>query len=209
MGDAASERDWVLPDEPVPVRLMATIWADTDGVHDDFAAPSDLDDWLDAIGVARHGITATRDEFLRAHALRDSVRRLAALVTGDERSAAVSAVPDVVQAIETVNATARETPVLQLTLREGNLDFSPETAASPVTGALAEVAAEAQQLLGPNNSVLRACHAPGCVLYFAKTHPRREWCSVACGNRARAARHYQTVRSTRSTTNARDSKNQQ
>jgi predicted RNA-binding Zn ribbon-like protein len=32
------------------------------------------------------------------------------------------------------------------------------------------------------------------VLYFVKTHPRREWCSVACGNRVRAARHYQRGR---------------
>ncbi|HEY0690395.1 MAG TPA: CGNR zinc finger domain-containing protein [Kribbella sp.] len=23
-----------------------------------------------------------------------------------------------------------------------------------------------------------------------KDHPRREWCSTTCGNRARAARHY-------------------
>jgi predicted RNA-binding Zn ribbon-like protein len=35
---------------------------------------------------------------------------------------------------------------------------------------------------------LRACGAPGCVLMFVKDHPRREWCSVACGNRARQAR---------------------
>ena len=41
---------------------------------------------------------------------------------------------------------------------------------------------------------LRACHAPGCVLYFLKDHPRREWCSTACGNRARAARHYRRHR---------------
>jgi predicted RNA-binding Zn ribbon-like protein len=39
-----------------------------------------------------------------------------------------------------------------------------------------------------------ACHAPGCVLYFLKTHPRREWCSVTCGNRVRAARHYERIR---------------
>jgi predicted RNA-binding Zn ribbon-like protein len=50
-------------------------------------------------------------------------------------------------------------------------------------------------LLGGEDAArLRACYAPGCVLYFIKTHPRREWCSVACGNRVRAARHYQRVR---------------
>ena len=37
---------------------------------------------------------------------------------------------------------------------------------------------------------LRVCGAPGCVLMFARDHTRREWCSNACGNRARQARHY-------------------
>jgi len=45
-------------------------------------------------------------------------------------------------------------------------------------------------LVGEDRVNLRACYAPGCVLYFVKDHPRREWCSHACGNRARAARHY-------------------
>jgi predicted RNA-binding Zn ribbon-like protein len=188
----------MLPDEPVPVRLMATIWADTDGGHDDLAAPPDLDEWLDAIGMARGGVAATRDEFLRARALRDSVRRLAAFVTGDDRPAAASAVAEVRQALETVNAVVRELPSPQLVVNEANLELAAGSAASPVTAALAEVAAEAQQLLA-RGAMLRACHAPGCVLYFAKTHPRREWCSVACGNRVRAARHYRTVRSARPT----------
>ena len=41
---------------------------------------------------------------------------------------------------------------------------------------------------------LRTCGAPGCVLMFLKHHPRREWCSNACGNRARQARHYDRTR---------------
>jgi predicted RNA-binding Zn ribbon-like protein len=43
---------------------------------------------------------------------------------------------------------------------------------------------------GSQAGELRACGAPGCVLMFVKDHPRREWCSTACGNRARQARHY-------------------
>jgi predicted RNA-binding Zn ribbon-like protein len=31
---------------------------------------------------------------------------------------------------------------------------------------------------------------PNCVLFFIKDHPRREWCSPGCGNRARVAHHY-------------------
>jgi predicted RNA-binding Zn ribbon-like protein len=49
-------------------------------------------------------------------------------------------------------------------------------------------------LTGDERPRLRACNAPGCVLYFVKDHPRRQWCSNACGNRARAARHYQRHR---------------
>src|SRR6266851_2221676 len=116
-------RSWVLPDEPAPVRLMSTIWPGADGIHDDLAGPADLDAWLNAVGIDRHGARATEDELRSAIRLRDAVRRLAD--RGDQ---------------------------------------------------------------------LRACHAPGCVLYFVKSHPRREWCSVACGNRARAARHYDKIR---------------
>ena len=43
---------------------------------------------------------------------------------------------------------------------------------------------------GPHADDLRKCGAPGCVLMFLKNHPRREWCSATCGNRARQARHY-------------------
>lgn len=43
---------------------------------------------------------------------------------------------------------------------------------------------------GPDQERLKACLAPGCVLYFMQNHPRREWCSAGCGNRARVARHY-------------------
>ena len=43
---------------------------------------------------------------------------------------------------------------------------------------------------GPDRLLIRSCPAPGCVLYFLREHPRREWCSTTCGNRVRAARHY-------------------
>ena len=67
-----------------------------------------------------------------------------------------------------------------------------------MTTGLAQVADQSVGLLaGQDAARLRACYAPGCVLYFVKTHPRREWCSVACGNRVRAARHYQRARDRR------------
>jgi len=52
------------------------------------------------------------------------------------------------------------------------------------------VAASGVALLsGQQRSLLRACRAPGCILFFVQNHARREWCSAECGNRARVARH--------------------
>ena len=65
------------------------------------------------------------------------------------------------------------------------------TAHDPALAAVAAIAEEAVALFaGPDRLLLRACRAPGCVLYFVRNHPRREWCSDGCGNRARVARHY-------------------
>ena len=100
-----------------------------------------------------------------------------------------------------VNALVAETQPERLSLRDGQLTLAEQTSTSPATTALATVAGEAVHLLtGPDAARLRACQAPGCVLYFVKTHPRRQWCSDACGNRTRAARHYQRIRASTSAT---------
>lgn len=187
----------MLPEEPGPVRLMATIWADTEGLHDDLQAPSDVDQWLDSIGAGAHRAGTTPSEFRHARELRDSLRRLAAFVTGDDRPA-VGPPGDLDRAIAIVNAAAAEqtTPRLRRNGREKNAALTL-TSDTTVRGALAAVAAEAQTLLADDQETLRACYAPGCVLYFVRTHHRREWCSVACGNRARAARHYKAIKEAR------------
>src|SRR5580692_1691858 len=183
------------PDEPLPVRLMSTIWADADGPHDDLRTTADLNGWLDAVGVDRAGARATEGELAAARALRDAVRLLAAHVTGDDRPGAAAATADVGAALDQVNVTAAALPAPRLALRDGRLELGPPGGPSPVTTALAQAAEQAVALLGGEDADrLRACYAPGCVLYFVKTHPRREWCSVACGNRVRAARHYQRAR---------------
>jgi len=192
---APAERTWVLSDETPPVRLMSTIWADADGVHDDLRTTSDVDEWLDAVGVDRAGAHATAGELATTRALRDAVRRLAAYVTRDGRPGAASAAADVAAAVSQVNSIAAELPAPRLALGDGRLEREAHGGPSPVTTGLAQVAEQAVALLGGEDAGrLRACYAPGCVLYFVKTHPRREWCSVACGNRVRAARHYQRAR---------------
>ncbi|MFI1485060.1 CGNR zinc finger domain-containing protein [Streptomyces sp. NPDC020747] len=51
-------------------------------------------------------------------------------------------------------------------------------------------------LASPDRQRLRACHAPRCVRYFLKDHPRQEWCKPSCGNRARVARHHERHKKT-------------
>jgi len=44
-------------------------------------------------------------------------------------------------------------------------------------------------------TAIRECQAPGCGLMFVPRHPARRWCSSwTCGNRTRAAHHYQRRR---------------
>lgn len=190
-------RSWVLPDESAPVRLMSTIWADTAGLHDDFATPADVGAWVEAVGVSPGEAPATEADLEDAIRLRDASRRLAGHVTRDTRGEA-SAMTGVEEAIATLNEASRYRAGPRLTHQDGRLRWEQDGSVSPVKAGLAEVAEQSINLFGGREAYqLRACYAPGCVLYFIKTHPRREWCSVACGNRARAARHYQKVRTQR------------
>lgn len=187
----------LLPDEPAPVRLMNTIWADTRGVHDELTSPVAFAEWLAAVtDYERSDLGGTSQrELAEALLLRDSLRRLAAYSTGDERPSAQSPVSDLDEAVAAVNAVLADSPQTELALRDGRLRATRPRRASAARSALAQLGQDAVELLtGPAAVKLRACNAPGCVLYFVKTHPRREWCSEGCGNRVRAARHYQRTR---------------
>ena len=188
---------WVLPGEPAPVRLMNTIWADTKGVHDDLTTPIALREWLTVVND-RDWRTVTKvnvEELAEARLLRDSLRRLAAICTHDLRAGAQSPVESPDEALAAVNIAVTHRSIPQLAIRDGRLQPGHVTSASPTRAALAELAHGSIELFTrPATPTLRACNAPGCVLYFVKSHPRREWCSEACGNRARAARHYQRSR---------------
>lgn len=190
--------------EPLPVELMNTIWADRDGVHD---ALADLDEalaWLSAI-ASRTDLqigddltqVGLQDRLPLAQALRrlrDALRRLAAHATTDQRSTAASPISDIEAAAADLNRAAAAAPRWsEIELGEG---ATPKRVVRSTKGrpeaAISQIADLAVTLFtGPERESLRACHAPGCVLYFVKGHPRREWCSAACGNRARVARHYQ------------------
>jgi predicted RNA-binding Zn ribbon-like protein len=181
----------LLPEEPRPVRLMNTIWADRDGLHDGFTSAVGVAAWLHGTDLLPAVPDVTSDEAARARRLRDAVRGLAAWATDDDRPIAQEA-PATDEAIETINRTARTSAPTPLLRRDGGaLRRELATEGSAVRAALGTVAVEAIELFtGELAPELRACHAPRCVLYFVRQHPRRAWCSPGCGNRARVARHY-------------------
>ena len=165
--------------EPVPVELMNTIRADRDGVHDALGDPAGT----------RRGCARSRP----------ALRGLAAAATGDPRPAAVSAVTELQNAVTAVNEAAGLAPSWPtLAWAPGreprrllrSTDQGAQTAISVI--AEQEIALFSQE----DRLGLRASMAPGCVLHFLNEHPRREWCSAACGNRAGVARHYEHHRNT-------------
>ncbi|MEU4442336.1 CGNR zinc finger domain-containing protein [Actinosynnema sp. NPDC050801] len=176
------------PDEPRPIRLTNTLRADRSGVHDHLTTTAELSAWLD-------GPPATEADLAAFRTLRRALRDLAALLTGDTRP--IAADRDAGRAVADLNrAATAATTWPQLELHDGAPRLRTTSDAPAATAALAGTAAEAIAMFtGPDHARLRACYAPGCVLYFTKDHPRREWCSPACGNRARAARHYRRTTS--------------
>ncbi|MFJ2647339.1 CGNR zinc finger domain-containing protein [Streptomyces sp. NPDC087420] len=191
--------------EPLPVELMNTLWADREGVYDALVDAGDLARWLRAVEArfsprleldgAEAGAASDsgRPPVERFRELRDALRRLAAVATGDTRPAAASPVPDLAPAVAAVNRACAYAPTWsQLAWNEDEPPARADGSSySPEARALSRIAEESVQLFtGPDVAELRACHAPGCVRYFVRAHPRREWCSAGCGNRARVARHY-------------------
>ena len=196
--------------EPLPVELMNTIWADRAGVHDALDHPDTALGWLRALGERLEPepsvIAAWLDEERpvdlrhavdRLRRLRDALRRLAVEATGDPRDAAMSAIDERQVALDVLDRSCAARPIWSTLAwppgqEPGRIVHLDGTVGDAV---IALLAADAVELFsGPTRFQLRGCLAPGCVLYFVKQHPRREWCSAGCGNRARVARHYQRHR---------------
>ncbi|MEU3405081.1 ABATE domain-containing protein [Streptomyces sp. NPDC006670] len=157
---------------------------------DALAAPADLDRWLahragDFSAPLRPRLSepATRAHFERFLELRRALREVAAAHTAGRAPQDAD--------VRTVNRAAR------LAARWDELSTTAPAGAvtrwnepDPQLAALGEVAADGVRLFGgaPERPV-HACPAPGCILYFLQTHARRAWCTAACGNRVRVARH--------------------
>ncbi|MBL7501108.1 ABATE domain-containing protein [Frankia sp. CNm7] len=180
--------------EPPAIELGNTIHAARGRPRDALLTVPDLVDWLRAMRPRLAAaltdddlLDAGEDDLRMARALRDTIRALA-----DAAANGRAPDPDVVTAL---NRLARRTSWW----RELRVDPEPRVVVSsaerPVALVLTALADDAVGLFGgPAGAEVRACHGPGCILYFLHGAPRREYCSAGCGNRARAARHYARTR---------------
>jgi predicted RNA-binding Zn ribbon-like protein len=184
-----------LRQEPLALELHNTLYAARGELIDGLESADGLSAWLAAIAdrlpePARDADASRHPEFL---ALRGAVR--------DALQAALEGEPVPASALEVINVAVGRAPVSPLAVVRPDGRLQAETryhTADATDVALAALAADAIELLaGPDRERLRACGAPGCVLMFSKDHPRRTWCSAACGNRVRQARHYERVRHAR------------
>lgn len=122
----------------------------------------------------------------RLRALRDQLRVLLA-----SRADALPAPDEALRAVNDALTRAPAAALLCWDPVQGLHRVQAHPTDRIVDHALAVLAADAADLLtGPDAERLAACDSAPCRRYLLRTHARRHWCSVRCGDRARAARAY-------------------
>jgi predicted RNA-binding Zn ribbon-like protein len=123
--------------------------------------------------------------------LRDAVRGLLGAAARDEEAPRAT-----LRAVNAASAAAPVSPQL-VSASAGMLDVEVSVRDRGSLGWLLGVLARAaiNLLVADGREPLRVCEAPSCGMFFLGA---RRWCCAACGNRARAARHYQRSKSRRS-----------
>ncbi|WP_051343239.1 CGNR zinc finger domain-containing protein [Pseudonocardia spinosispora] len=161
--------------EPMGLDLLNTVWMSKGAPKDQLESLDGVQAWLDELAIAQPATEQTRR----------------ALVTAREAIRAHVDDPASESARRTLNevlAWGHHQPTLTPD-GPGTTDEIHDPAQRP--GWLAAVSY--LQLLAKDASRVRRCAHPDCVLHFYDTSPKRgrRWCSMAaCGNRAKAARHY-------------------
>lgn len=155
------------------------------------SSPSDLSHWLRSeepwLGPTPKEIALRLADFRE---LRRAIRDLFEAAVGR------TAIPEM--AVEVVNAASAAVPSYPV-LDVGDPRHPVTTEAGAVGGRtaalLAAIARSAIEIVGgPERERLRRCPATRCGRFFRSSRRGRRWCSDACGNRARVARHLERRR---------------
>lgn len=183
--------------EPLPIELANTTFMARGALQDGLQSAEHVGAWLRdvrsrlATPIPDAALLRIRaPEVAAVRELRDCLRSVVTAVAAGQKPRPGS--------IKVLNQYARSAPQWR-ELRWGDSPRAETRIAAPaVVAALAEIAQQGVDLFaGADRGRVRACQAPGCVLFFLLDHRRREWCCVGCGNRVRAARHYARIKSGR------------
>ena len=180
--------------EPLALELANATYAVRGVLQDGLTTPAHLGAWLRDVRsrlsirlTDAQLVAASQDDLAEARELRDCLRALAdAAVRGTRPHHSI---------VAALNERCRAAPRWRELSWRGDPVATERSEAPPIRHALAKIADQAVDLFASaEREQIRACPAPGCVLFFLRQHARREWCSDACGNRVRAARHYDRVK---------------
>jgi predicted RNA-binding Zn ribbon-like protein len=171
--------------DSLTVRFANTWFAERGQPRDLLDSVSGLDHWLAENGLPTE--TASRD-VAAFQALREVTRRVLRAVVDEERLPAGD--------VAALNRAAASAPMWRELIAspsdDGGVQAVARSAADPVATARGQLAGSVIDLVaGGGRERVRACGAPGCVMFFEESGSRRRWCSAGCGNRARVARHYE------------------
>jgi predicted RNA-binding Zn ribbon-like protein len=191
---------------PLPLELVNTRFASGGKLVDALATPEDLKAWLRAnaelfeADLRAASVQRATLTLLEALPQRETLAllecfRLLREALHDVLGAAVDSAQPPAAAVRMLNELAAAAPRYpRLDAVDGAYQVHMVEGADADAAVLASVARAVMDLLtGPDLARLRRCGGPGCVLLFLRERRRREWCSDACGNRARVARHYARV----------------
>jgi predicted RNA-binding Zn ribbon-like protein len=173
---------------PPAVDLANTVIATPTGTRDLLETDEQLAAWIDAERGRIPGVDAAAGRLAAVRELRRSVHELLhARARGGKP-------PE--DARRWINAASAAVPSRTALTRDGRAVEEPD-ARDPYALFEALIARSAIELADRDETRLSECGAPSCGMLYLREHPRQVWCSKACGNRARVARHAARQRNAR------------
>jgi len=166
-------------------------WRGQDTPTETLNAPEDLAAWTTANEGLKLAKPPARREFERAIEVRELIHRLFDAHASEKSPAA--------RDVEALNEALSEAPARTTLKRErGTYAWDVDMRSGTALALLAPVLWSAGDLLaGPRLDKVRRCANPECGWLFLDDSRagKRRWCSMsACGNRAKARRHYHKSR---------------
>jgi predicted RNA-binding Zn ribbon-like protein len=182
----------IRPHESLAVEFTSSWHFESGTLIDEIETQEGLASWIDAyrsrLGMPTgERISISDEDVATALRVRAAVRALLdALV--DQTSP-----PD--SSLELVTECARRVDDTSVAWPAAGPHLVWPDATATIDKVTSQVCASVIRLItSPRRDLLRRCPAPSCVLFFSALRKTQQWCSPACGNRARVARHSAKLR---------------